>query len=54
MNGDWTPIRFRHGSLVHATHDLRKTLCGRKADGSIVAPDSIVTCAKCHEAVSFN
>lgn len=54
MKHDATTIRFRHGSLVHATLDLRRTLCGRKADGGIVAPDNIITCRKCHEAVSFN
>ena len=51
---NWTPVRSRHGVLTHATYDCRKSLCGKRVDGWIVGSDAIVTCRKCHEAVSFN
>lgn len=43
-----TPVRSRKGVVIHLTADLRRTMCGRKADGWIVEPDAVETCIKCH------
>lgn len=44
-----TPIRPKRGGLVHLSADLRKTLCGRKAEGWKLAPDELLTCSQCAE-----
>jgi hypothetical protein len=42
-----TRVRGKRGKLVHATTDLRRSLCNRKVDGFIVEPDSDITCDVC-------
>lgn len=49
-----TRVRARRSSLIHATHDLRRTLCNRKCDGFVVEPDTAVTCTRCRDATEFN
>jgi hypothetical protein len=49
-----TRVRSKRSSLIHATYDLRRTLCNRKCDGFLVEPDTAVTCHRCREAAEFN
>ena len=49
-----TNVRSKRSHLVHVTADLRKTLCGRKADGWLIEPDQAVTCLICHIASTTN
>ncbi len=48
---DPTPIRARRGGRVHATDDLRRTLCGRTCDGWPVGTE-IPTCRQCLTALA--
>jgi hypothetical protein len=49
-----TPVRSRRGALIHLTADLRRTMCGRKADGWVVEPDAVETCIVCHANARTN
>ena len=49
-----TRVRAKRSVLIHATYDLRKTLCNRRCDGFVVEPDTAVTCLRCREAAEFN
>jgi hypothetical protein len=48
-----TNVRSKRGRYVHASHDLRTTMCGKRCDGWIVEPQQ-VTCPKCLEATTTN
>lgn len=49
-----TPVRSRRSDLIHATHDLRRTLCNKRCDGWVVEPDTAVVCQRCRDAAEFN
>jgi hypothetical protein len=42
-----TPVRSKHGRLVHLTADLRNLLCGRRVKQMLVEPDAQPDCPTC-------
>lgn len=52
MTVEYKNVRPRSGRRVHATpaDDLRRTLCGRTADGYVIADES-PTCKRCLAAL---
>jgi hypothetical protein len=45
-----TPVRTRRGKVVHLTHDLQVTLCGKTLQGYIVEPRAEPLCRACIRA----
>jgi hypothetical protein len=54
VEGGVTPVRSKRSDMIHATTDLRRTLCDRRCDGWIVEPDTAVMCKRCRDAAEFN
>lgn len=44
---DYTRVRPKRSDVIHASADLRLSLCNRKVDGWVLETDTAVTCSRC-------